>query len=74
MVGGDSRWTTACRSPIFKFPARKAITRVQTSPFVDISRNSNGHISVVRDATVTCLGTLVVLHVLCYFNTEPCLK
>jgi len=27
--------------------------RVQTSPNVDISRNSNGHISVLRDATVT---------------------
>jgi len=27
---------------------RKAITRVQTSPIVDISRNSNGHISVVE--------------------------
>jgi len=47
------------------FPPKKAITRVQTSPFVDISRNSNGRISVVRDATVTCLSMLVVLHVLC---------
>jgi len=43
---------------------RKAITRVQTSSNVDISRNSNGHISVVRDATVTWLGMLVVLQVL----------
>jgi len=43
----------------------KAITRVQTSPIVDISRNSNGRISVIPDATVTCLGRLVVLHVLC---------
>jgi len=50
---------------IFEFPSRKAITRVQTSPNMDISRNSNGHILVVRDATVTWLGTLVVLHVLC---------
>ena len=41
------------------------ITRVQISPNVDISRHSNGHISVVCDATVTWLGTLVVLHVLC---------
>jgi len=49
----------------FNFLLWKAITRVQTSPFfVDISRNSNGRISVVRDATVTCLGTLV-LYVLC---------
>jgi len=39
--------------------------RVQTSPNVDISGNSNGHISVIRDATVMWLGTLVVLHVLC---------
>jgi len=29
---------------------RKAITRVQTSPIVDISRNSNGYISVVEPA------------------------
>ena len=28
---------------------------------VDISRNSNGHISVLREATVTWLGMLVVL-------------
>ena len=47
------------------FPPKKAITRVQTSPFVDISRNSNGRISIVRDATVTCLSTLVVVEVLC---------
>jgi len=32
---------------------------------VDISRNSNGYISVVRDATVTRLGKLLVIHVLC---------
>jgi len=44
--------------------SRIAITRVQTSSNVDISRNSNGHISVLRDATVTWLGKLVVLHVL----------
>ena len=43
----------ACRSPIFDFPSRKAIMRVQTSSNVDISQNSNGHISVMRDATVT---------------------
>ena len=49
----------------FQFRPRKAVTRVQTSPFVDISQNSNGRISVVRDATVTCLGVLVVLLVLC---------
>ena len=61
-------WSTACRSQILEFPSRKAIARVQTSPNVDISRNSNGHISELRDATVTWLaqlGKLVVLHVLC---------
>jgi len=63
-------WPTACRSPIFEFPSRKAITRVQTSPNVDISQNSNGHISVLRNATVTWLGVLVVLRVL-YMLTCP---
>jgi len=43
----------------------KAIATVQSSPNIDTSRNSNGHISVVRDATVTWLGPLVVLQVLC---------
>ena len=61
----DWTWTTACRSPIFDVPSRKAITTVQTSPNVDISRHSNGHISVVRDATVRWLGVLVVVQVLC---------
>jgi len=55
MVGGD----TAYQSPIFKFPSRKAITSVQTLRYVDISRNSNGHISVLHDATVTWLVLLV---------------
>jgi len=60
-----SDWTTACLSPILEFPSRKAITRVQTSPNrpIRISPNSNGHISVLRVATVTFLGTLLVLHV-----------
>jgi len=53
------------RGFLVEFPSRKAITRVQTSQNVDISRNSNGHISVLRDTTVTWLGVLVVLHVLC---------
>ena len=57
MVGG-------CQSLIFELPSRKAITRVHTLQDVDISRNSNGHISVVRDATVRWLGMLVVLHIL----------
>jgi len=35
---------------------------VQTSPNVDISLNSNGRISVLRNATVTWLRMLVVLH------------
>jgi len=43
----------------------KAIMRVQTLPNVDISRNSNGYVSVLPDATVTWLDTLVVIHVLC---------
>ena len=30
-------------SPIFEFASRKAITRVQTSRTVDISRHLNGH-------------------------------
>jgi len=47
---------------MFEFPSRKAITRVQTLSNVDISRNSNGYISVVRDATVTQLVTLLVIH------------
>ena len=34
-------WTTTSRSPIFEFPSKKVITRVQTSRNVDISRNSN---------------------------------
>ena len=63
MVDIDSK---ASRRPIFEFPSRKAIMRVQTLSNVDISRNSNVHISVVRDATtVSWWGKLVVLHVLC---------
>jgi len=38
--------------------------RVQTSRNVDISQHSNGHISVVRDAS-QMVGLLVVLQVLC---------
>jgi len=38
---------------------------VQTSRNVDISLNSSGHISVLRDTTVRWLGVLVVLQVLC---------
>ena len=49
----------------FRISFTKAITRVQTSPNVDISRNSNDRISVVRDATVTWLIVQVVLHILC---------
>jgi len=32
---------------------------------MSISQNSNGHISVLHEATVTWLSVLVVLHVLC---------
>jgi len=56
---------TACLSPIFEFPSRKSLTWVQTSWNVDISRNSNNDISVLRKAIVTWLGMLVVLYVLC---------
>jgi len=45
--------------------SRKASTGVQTSPNIDISRYSNGHTSVVREATVRRLGMLVVVHVSC---------
>ena len=38
-------------------------------PNVDISRSSYGHISVLRKATVTSLGMLVVLHVLCMLTS-----
>jgi len=37
-------WSADCRRPIFEFPSRKGITRVQTSRNVNISRHSNGHI------------------------------
>ena len=37
-------WSTACQRPIFEFPYRKGITRVQTSRNVDISLHSNGDI------------------------------
>jgi len=60
-----AQFSNLFRSPIFEFPSRKAITGVQTSQNVNISRNSNGHVSVVRDSTVRWLGMLVVLHVLC---------
>jgi len=53
------------RGFLVEFPSRKAITRVQTLSIVDISRNSNGHLSVVRDAIVTWLCMLLVIHVLC---------
>jgi len=45
-------------SPIFEFPFMKATTAVQTSRNVETSRNSNGHISVLSEATVTWSGTL----------------
>jgi len=45
----------------------KAITTVQTSPNVNISRNSNGHVSVLRDATVRWLGRYCV----CWCDLDP---
>jgi len=67
MVGGDSMGPglQLVGARFSNFASTKTITTVQSSPNVDISRNSNGHISVARDATVTWLGTLVVLQVLC---------
>jgi len=68
MVGGDS---TGPGLQLFGarflnfLPGKLCITRVQTLPYFHISRYSNGRISVVRDATVTCLGLLLVLHVPC---------
>ena len=53
------------RGFLVEFPSRKAVTRVQTLPYVHISGNSDGLISVLRDATVTWLSVPVVLHVLC---------
>jgi len=49
LVGGDSMGPglQLVGAQFLNF-LRKAITRVQTSPIVDISRNSNGHISVVE--------------------------
>jgi len=43
--------------------SKKAITWLQTLRNVDITRISNGHISVLRVATVTWSGTLVAVHV-----------
>ena len=61
----DICWDGIGRSPIFEFPSKKAITWVQTSRNVDISGNSNGHISVLHETTVMWLVILLVLHVLC---------
>jgi len=44
--------------------ARFSTTRVHTSPNVDISRHSNGHISAVRDTAVRWLRMLVELQIL----------
>jgi len=58
--------STACRSPIFEFYFKKAITWIQTSRNVDITRISNGHIglSVLLEATLAWSGKLVVIYVL----------
>jgi len=50
--------------PDFRISFYESYHDSSNSPNVDISRNSNGHISVLRDVTVTWLGTLVV-QVLC---------
>ena len=63
MVGGDSMGPglQLIRARFLNFLLEK-LSRVQTSQNVNISRNSNGHISVLREATVTRLH---MLHVLC---------
>jgi len=65
-------WSTACQRPIFEFPYRKGITRVQTSRNVDISLHSNGDIfrywvMLQSHGWVRWAGSprLVVLHILC---------
>ena len=65
MVGSDSMGPglQLDEARFSNFLSRKAILRVQTSWNVDISGNSNGHISVVREATVRWLGMLVILQV-----------
>jgi len=63
----NTDWVKKCMGPGLQLVepdfriSTKAITTVQTSPNVHISGNSNGHISVLLDATVTWLGTLRVL-------------
>jgi len=66
MVGGDSMGPglQLVRARFLNFLLGK-LSRVHTSFDVDISRNSNGHISVLHEATVRWLGTLLVLHVFC---------
>ena len=64
MVGGHSMEPVGARFLGSRLELR-CITRVQTLSYVHISGYSNGHISVLRDATVTWLGVLLVLHVLC---------
>jgi len=64
MVDHDSTGPVSivCLRPTFEFSFKKAIALVQTSRNVDI--NSNGHISVLLEATVKWSSTLVVLYVL----------
>jgi len=52
------------RARFSNFLFEEAITWVQTSRNISIMRISNGHISVLLEAMVTCSGTLVVLYVL----------
>jgi len=50
--------------PDFRISFKKAMMWVQTSLNVDITQTSNGHISVLLEATVASSGMLVVLYVL----------
>jgi len=51
--------------PDFRISFYKSYYDSSKFPNDDISRHSNGYISVVRDAIARWLGTLVVLQVLC---------
>jgi len=57
--------------PSFQFPSKKAITWLQTCKNVDITRISNGQISILLEARVCWSGTLVVLYILCILM-RPC--
>ena len=67
LMAGDNSMDLLCSlsKPDLQFPSKKAITWVHSSRNVDITRISNGHISVLLLDGVTRLGKLLVLHMLC---------